>query len=378
MLPVYREKILPLVEIILSNLIIIGEVPAPTFKEQARTEVLLSRFSDYQLLNSSTDELGNALTMIPGTKGDRTILLTAHIDNAETDVDDYTVSIQPDYAMGPGVGDNAIGLATLVSFPLIIDQLGLEFESNIILMCSSRSMGRGNLEGLKFFLANTNVPISAGVCVEGVELGMLSYYSLGLFRADLTYRVPEEYDWTRFGAGGAIINLNEAINRIQEIPLPHRPRTSVVFGAIDGGSGYDSVATQATLRFEVRSESADTVTDLGRTISNIAQEVAAKAGSEVKLDIIANHGPGGIAFSHPLAVNSRTIMEKLGIEPRIMPNTSELSAFIERNIPAVGIALTHGEHLNEPNELIHIAHLPTGIAQLVGILQAVDKGCPHV
>ena len=47
-------------------------------------------------------------------------------------------------------------------------------------MGSARSLGRGDLEGLRFFLDNFKKPITAGVCIEGVKLGRLSYSSIGI------------------------------------------------------------------------------------------------------------------------------------------------------------------------------------------------------
>jgi tripeptide aminopeptidase len=375
LLPEYQEKIQALCcELLLSNLVMLSEIPAPTFHEQRRKEYMLSRFSEHQLLNCSTDELGNALALLPGTKGDRTILVVAHMDTVFPEGTDHSVTIQPNAAIGAGVGDNGLGIAVITILPLLFEQLELAFESNIVLMGSTRSLGRGNIEGIRFFLSNTNLPITSGICVEGVELGRLSYSTLGLLRAELTYRVPDEYDWTRFGAGGAIINLNEAINRILEIPLPRRPRTSIVLGSVEGGNSFDSIATQALLRFEIRSESGETVEELGRTISDLAEEISSQTGSEVKFDILARRDPGGIGYSHPIARISREVMERLGIEPRITPGTGDLSAFIDRKIPAVTVGITHGEHYGKQNEMIHIDPIPRGVAQLIGILLAMDRG----
>ena len=68
------------------------------------------------------------------------------------------------------------------------------------------------------------------------------------------------------------------------------------------------------------------------------------------------------------------IIGGLQIEPRLAPSTSELSAFISRNIPAVTIGISTIENLNKLNETVHIAPIPTGIAQLIGLLLAVDGG----
>lgn len=374
-LPGFQEGIRGINEILLTNLVMVSEIPAPTFHEQRRMEFLLERFNEYQLQNCSTDETGNALGILPGQSGDRNILVVAHMDTAFTEQVDHTVVIQPDSVMGTGVGDNSLGVATVASLPIVLEQLGIELESNLVLMGSSRSLGRGDIEGIRFFLNNADVPINAGLCVEGVKLGRLSYSSIGMLRGEISYHVPEEYDWTRFGAGGAIVNMNDVINRILEIPLPRRPRTTIVFNSIESGASFSTIPTQASLQFEIRSESGALVQELADQIGDIGAEVSSQTGAEVAFHVLARREPGGIKFSHPLADHARSILKKLGITHRITPSTSELSAFIDRGIPAVTLGITDGEHLNEENERLAIEPMARGLSQLVGLILALDRGC---
>jgi acetylornithine deacetylase/succinyl-diaminopimelate desuccinylase-like protein len=373
-LPTLKKKVRAMRDTLLSNLVMVGEIPAPTFSEQRRMNYLLHRFNEYQLLNCSTDEVGNALGILPGTTGARNILIVAHMDTVFDDTVDHNISIQPQTVTGPGVGDNSLSLAVLSAFPGLLEELGIELKSNIILMGSARSLGHGNIEGLRFFLNNTDMSIHNGICLEGVKLGRLSHTSIGMARCEVTYRLPEEYDWTRFGAVGSIVTINELINRILEIPIPKRPKTNIVLGSITGGRSFNSIATESQLRFEIRSESGEMVETLRQRIEDIATEVSSHNGSDVAINILAQRKPGGISFSHPLAANARTLMNSLGIYPRISPSTSELSAFIDQHIPALTLGLTDGENLNKPEENILIDPIYTGLTQFLGILLAIDRG----
>lgn len=373
-LPDYQNQITQCGEILLSNLVMVGEQPAPTFREERRRDFLLSRFAEFQLQNCSYDEAGNALAILPGKKGDRNIMIAAHMDSIYDESADHNISIQPNYAKGISIGDNTLGVAALVTLPVILEKLGIQLDSDLILMGSSRSLGKGDIAGIRFFLKNTVLPINHGLVLEGVRLGRLSYNSIGMLRCEISCTVPEEYDWTRFGTIGAIITLNEVIDKILEIPLPRRPRTSIVLGAVDGGKSFDTIATSATLKFEIRSESRDLVKDLRRQISNICAAVGSHTGADVELKIYAERRPGGIEFDHPMSENARRIMEELDIKPRISPSTSELSAFIAKSIPALTIGLTTGENMGKPNETIEIKPLYKGLTQLIGLLLAIDKG----
>lgn len=361
-------------EILLANLVMLGEIPAPTFGEDERIEFLLNRFKEAEMTKSSVDEVGNGIGILEGQEGSGNILLVAHTDTVFNQRTDHTIQIQPDKVVGPGVADNSLGLSVLATLPVLLDKMSIKLNNNLILMGATRSLGRGNLEGLRFFLSNFNQPIKLGLGLEGVELGRLSHTSIGMKRGEITCSVPEAYDWTRFGNASAILTLNEVINRINEIRLPQRPKTSIVMGSIEGGSSFNTTALHAKLSFEIRSQSSEMVQEIHQNMQEIVSEVSSHNGDEIELDIFAQREPGGISFSHPLVHNTRRIMDHLDIEPRPGPSTSELAAFIDHNIPAITLGLTHGDHIHEVNESIQIGPMYKGIAQIIGTLLAIDGG----
>lgn len=369
-----REQARELKEIVLANLVMFGEIPAPTFREEKRIDFLIDRFKEAELDQVSVDEGGNGIGILKGTKGNGNILLVAHADTVFSGNTDHTIEVQPEIVTGPGVADNSLGLSVLATLPFLLGKFNMKLNKNLILMGATRSLGRGNLEGLRFFLANVNRPIEVGVGLEGVELGRLSHTCIGMQRGEITCQVPEEYDWSRFGDASAILTINEVINKINEIRLPQRPRTSIVMGSIEGGTSFNTTALHSTLRFEIRSESAEMVSNINRTIREIVTEVSSRSGDTIGLDIFAKREPGGIAFSHPLIHHTRRIMNRLQIEPRPGPSTSELSAFIDHKIPAITLGLTHGDYIHEPNESIEIEPVFKGIAQVIGTLSAIDGG----
>ena len=361
-------------EILLANLVMIGEIPAPTAGEEKRIEFLLNRFKEAGLPENSIDDGGNGIGVLEGEEGGKAILLNAHADSVFSAKSDHTMQVSSQKIIGPGVADNALGLAVLATIPYILQELDIKLKNDLVLLGGVKSLGRGDLEGIRFFLDNNSFDFKNALCIEGVELGRLSYASIGMLRGEVTCRVPEMYDWSRFGDASAILTLNEVINKINDIRLPNRPRTSVVMGSISGGSSFDTIAKEATLGFEVRSESEEVVSDVGKTIRDIATEVASKTGDEVELDIFAKRRPGGIPYAHPMNECARSIMKTLDIEPRLAPSTSELAALIDKDIPALTLGITSGDRLHKMDESVQIEPIYKGLAQIIGILIAIDGG----
>lgn len=373
-LPDLEQSIREQKELLLANLVMIGEIPAPTFQEAERIEFLINRFKEADIRKHSIDEVGNGIGILEGEQGDEDILLVAHADTVFDANTDHTIQVYKDKVSGAGVADNSLGLSAIATLPTLLERLDITLENNLILVGATRSLGRGNLQGLRSFLSNYENPIKAGIGLEGVELGRLSHTSIGMKRGEIHCQVPEEYDFSRFGDASAILTLNEVINKINRIELPQRPRTSIVMGSIRGGSSFNTTALKAMLQFEIRSESSEQVERLHRNLQEIVTEVSSRSGDTIKLDIFAQREPGGIPFSHPLIRQTRQIMDGLKIDPRPGPSTSELSTFIDRGIPAITLGLTEGDHIHDENESIKIEPIYKGITQTIATLKAIDGG----
>lgn len=369
-----QEELVKFREILLANLVMIGEIPSPTFSEEERIEFLLNRFNEAGLTENSMDERGNGIGVLNGEEGNGAILLTAHADTVFSTKTDHTMQVSSNKIIGPSVADNSLGLGVLATIPYILQDLDIKLKHDLVLLGGVRSLGRGDLEGIRFFLENNSFNIKNAFCLEGVELGRLSYTSIGMIRGEITCKVPETYDWSRFGDASAILTMNEVINKINDIRLPKRPRTSIIMGCISGGSSFNTIAREATLGFEVRSESQEVVERAGKIIDDIVKEVSSKTGDEVELDIFARRRPGGIPYAHPLNKCARSVMNKLKIEPRLAPSTSELAALIDKEIPALTLGITTGDRLHKTDESVKIKPIYKGLAQIIGILIATDGG----
>ena len=373
-LPAIRDVCVSLRETLLANLVMLAEIPSPTHQEDARINFLLQRFSECGLNNTSTDEAGNGVGLLPGSNRDRNILMHSHADTVFSERRDHTVSVHADKMCGPGIADNSLGLAVLATLPTLLEKLDIELDAGLVLMGGTRSLGRGDLAGIRFFLENNKIPLTSGICVEGVQLGRLSYASAGMLRGEISCHVPEEYDWIRRGTTGAILVLNEVINRILGIALPRKPKTSIVMGSVEAGEGFNIIPTEGRLCFEVRSESGEIVHRIARELEDIIEDVVSQTGAEVYLDVVARREPAGLPISHPLVKQTREIMSSLDLRPHITPSISELSAMIACGLPAVTLGITQGDRLHEMRETVQIEPMFTGLAQLVGVLLAMDGG----
>ena len=373
-LPTQIEKLGEIRKLVLTDAVLLGEIPAPTFNESDRIRLTVDRFRENGLEDPEIDEHGNASAVLPGSEGGSSILVMAHADSVFDANTQHVLNVGPDSITGPGIADNAIGLATVVALPKLLKMLDITLKDDLILLANTKSLGKGDLEGARYFLETKQRPIRSGICVEGATQGRLSYSGLGTLRGEIRLEVPSNYDWNRFGSSGAVGHLTRMVNQLLEIPLPKEPKTKMVLGGLTCGTTYNKTPRRGVLRFEITSEADEVLDELKQKVDDLCQQCALENGTLVNLEIVARRPNCSIPFTHPLVKATRSIMNEIGITPQVIPSTGDLNVLIEAGYSGVTLGLTEAENLGEINETIFLDPLQAGIAQLLTLLQAIDQG----
>ena len=369
------DEIRALRDIIITNIVLIGQSPAPTFKEKRRSIIFMERMAEFGVDEVTTDGYRNPIGIIRGISPEKPpIFVVAHLDTFfERDIV-YNYTVKEKTITGPGILDNSLGVGVLISLPIIFERLGLRFESDIVLAGTIQSLGKGNLRGIRHLLKTWPNPIRGAVCIEGVELGRLNYFSDGMIRGEIACYISEDKGVMHKYTTNAILILNEVINEIMNLRLSQRPRSRIVIGRITGGANHGKNAHDATLGFEIRSDSYKMVKSIFSDIKDIVDGISHE--NEVILDIktISNLKATRLKFNHPLVKNSAAVLESLGIKPISKSTESALSIFLSRKIPTVTLGITHGENYYTAKATMEIEPMFVGIAQIIGVLKAIDNG----
>lgn len=371
----YVEAIRVIRETIIANIVFLGQIPAPTFHEKQRAIKYMDRLVENHVDECTTDGYQNPIGILRGKTSDLPpIVLVAHLDTMFPKDLDHNFTISADTIRGPGVLDNSVSIGVLASLPAIFKHLGLAFHSDIILAGVIQSLGRGNLRGIRHLVKTWPTPMRGAICVEGVELGRLSYYSEGMIRCDITCHISEEKGVEYRFKPNAILVLHDLINQIMAIRLPQKPRSRVIIGKIEGGQKHGIIAYEATLGLEIQSDSDNMVKAIFEDIKDMVTGISHEFGVRMELDTISNATAARLRYNHPLVKAAGQVMQALDIQTVGMPSESELSIFLAKKIPAVTLGLTRGEHYHLPESQMEIEPMFTGIAQLIGVLQAIDSG----
>ncbi len=112
-LPSFVDEIKSIKETIIANIVFIGQVPSPTFKEKRRTSVFMDRLAESGVDECSTDGYRNPIGIIRGTsKTKPPIFVVAHLDTPfDADID-HNFTIKENSIKGAGILDNSVGVVS--------------------------------------------------------------------------------------------------------------------------------------------------------------------------------------------------------------------------------------------------------------------------
>jgi acetylornithine deacetylase/succinyl-diaminopimelate desuccinylase-like protein len=374
-LPIYVEKIQSVMETIITNIILLGQIPSPTFQEKRRTALFLDRLAEFQVDEATTDGYRNPIGIIRGTSRTKPpIFVVAHMDTSFGKDVDHNITVGKSTITGAGVLDNSVGVGVLVSLPELLRLVDLRFESDIVLAGVIQSIGKGNLRGIRHLLKTWSTPIRGAICIEGGELGRLNYYANGMIRGEIDCKITKKRGRSARKNANAILVINEVIDQILALRLPQRPHSEIVIGTISGGLKHGRKASEANFGFEIRSDSDEMVQELYTEIRNIVDEKSHEYDLDMTLKTISNVSTSRLRFNHPLVRQASQVMDRLGLSPVSEPSESELSIFLSRNIPAVTLGITYGESYQDKKSVAEIEPMFKGIAQIIGVLKAIDSG----
>ncbi len=374
-IPAMVEQIRTVRDTIIANILLIGQTPAPTFREKRRISVVMDRLAEFQVDEVTTDGYRNPVGVIHGTgTGKPPIFVVAHLDTFFNKDIVYNYSVGENTITGPGLMDNTVGVGVLVSLPFLFQTLDLRFESDIVLAGIIQSIGKGNLRGIRHLLKNWKGPIRGGVCIEGGELGRLNYFSDGMIRAEIECSISRSSGVTHKFLPNAILVLNEIINEIMKLRLPQRPRSRIVIGKISGGVDHGAVAYEATMGLEIRSHSDRIVRDIYKDIQDIVEGISHEDQVDLKLSTISNLSATRLRYNNPLVKRSAAVLRSLRIEPVSDPTESALSILLSHKIPSVTLGVTHGYNYYDEDATMEIEPMYKGIAAIIGVIMAIDSG----
>lgn len=343
----------------------ICQIPAPTGSEQERATFVASLLRE-RGYSVDMDAISNVYTHRGkgNTKG--VVMLIAHTDTVFPEETPIIIQRDGDIIRGPGIWDNSVGVATMLTTLDILDELKIETERDIIIAAVVGEEGLGNLRGTRAAIERYRDQLAAVVVLDG-RLGQIVHEAVGSKRWRIEVHGPGGHSFGAFGQPSAIHGLGKIIAAIADISVPQRPKTTFNVGMISGGTSINTIAPDATALLDMRSSDIAALEQLASQARSIIEQVAG-AGLETKIIEVGERPAGKREQSDKLIVQAAETLRWLGYEPSYHASSTDANIPISLGIPSVCIGVTLGDRAHTREEFLHVAPIGSGLAQVIRLL----------
>jgi len=213
----------------------------------------------------------------------------------------------------------------------------------------------------------------AYIILEGMAYGEVFHRGLGVQRYRITARTEGGHSWGDYGKPSAVHELAALVTRLTALELPKQPRTSLNVGVISGGTSINTIAAQASLELDLRSEEAETLQNLAQKVESLVAE-SSRPGVDFEAEIIGQRPAGSIPEDHPLVQLAVRSLREQGKRAHLTIGSTDANIPLSQGLPAVCVGLTHGGGAHTTGEFVYTAYLEKGLAQLAALVRGSFSG----
>ena len=238
------------VERAMAEQIRISETESPTFAEKVRGELIMELLREYGLTDVVMDESGNVVGRRPGTGAGPVLAIAAHLDTVFPAGTDLKVTKDGALYRGPGIGDNASGLRSMLQVLPALNRAQIATTGDILFVGTVGEEGNGDIRGAKALFDGSR-QIDGFIALDMADVNTVQNGATGAHRWRVAIEGTGGHSYLDYGmVPSAIHAMGRALNVIADFDPPSDPKTTFTVGTIKGGTTVKSMSTcvQSILR----------------------------------------------------------------------------------------------------------------------------------
>lgn len=379
----------------------LSAIPAPTGAEGPRGARVAELFTAAGLSSVKIDDVGNVHGWL-GRPDAAAIVLAAHLDTVfGADID---VRVRQDGARleGPGISDNARGLAALVTLARAMVSARVAFARPILFSATVGEEGSGDLRGIKHLFngsgahagaqrgaqhaAPLHAPLQrpyAMIALDGAGVDRIVHRGIGAARYRARYRGPGGHSWAAFGVANpaSAVGLAAAAVAGLAADATRLPRSTAAVVRIGGGTGLNSIPQDAWLDLDVRSEDGDALSRLDAAVraalaraceTENGRRVAGTPPLTLEIEPLGRRPSGITPRTHPLVQAAIAANRALGFTHELAASSTDANVPMSLGVPAIALgAGGRAGDTHRTSEWYENEQGPLGIVRALLVVAAV-------
>lgn len=345
-------------------LVELAQIPAPSNHEEKRAEFIKNWLMMQGAEGVYIDEALNVIYPVGVTETNPLVVFAAHSDVVFGDLEPLPLTVEGGLIKCPGVGDDTANLVMLLMAAKYIAENKIVPKScGMLLVANSGEEGLGNLKGSRQLIKNFGHRMKEFVSFDCTAHALING-AVGSKRFKVEVKTEGGHSFSNFGNKNAIAYLSAMIQDLYQIQVPEKGVTTYNVGTISGGTSVNTIAQQAEMLYEFRSDEKESIEIMEEKFYAIIKAYREK-GIEVNVTIVGER-PCSAEVDQKVqaamaARMTAAISRYFGWQPAPSKASTDCNIPLAAGIPAVctGCILGEGAHTRE--EYVEIESLLPGL-----------------
>lgn len=350
------------------------EIPSQTGFERARAEFCTAYLKKLGYDDVLIDEADNVILPVNIQNDMNNTAFMAHLDTVFDNRDDFTVRESDGRLYAPGIGDNTANAAGLLLLAKYIAEQMPKLSRGYYLVWSSGEEGLGNLRGSRAFIEKYRDRISDFIALD-LYYNKIFTDCVGSVRYKITAHTAGGHSYLDFGSRNAIAELAKLIVEICGGAEFNTDGLTYNFGTIKGGTTVNTIAADAELFFEFRSQNAGKMKHADKTLKALIEE---RNAPECSLEISTlglrpcSENVNTEAIERLAGIARAAIIKNGCPEPIPAAASTDCNIPLSLGIPSVCFGVCMGAGVHTKGEWIEKDSTAKGLAILVDFFAALN------
>lgn len=345
-------------------LVELAQIPAPSNHEEKRAEFIKNWLMMQGAEGVYIDEALNVIYPVGVTETNPLVVFAAHSDVVFGDMEPLPLTVEDGLIKCPGVGDDTANLVMLLMAAKYIAENKIVPKScGMLLVANSGEEGLGNLKGSRQLIKNFGHRMKEFVSFDCTAHALING-AVGSKRFKVEVKTEGGHSFSNFGNKNAIAYLSAMIQDLYQMQVPEKGVTTYNVGTISGGTSVNTIAQQAEMLYEFRSDEKESIEIMEEKFYAIIEAYREK-GIEVNVTIVGER-PCSAEVDQKVqaamaARMTAAISRYFGWQPAPSKASTDCNIPLAAGIPAVctGCILGEGAHTRE--EYVEIESLLPGL-----------------
>jgi len=340
-------------------------IPAPSHHEERRAAFCQEWLTAAGFEGVHIDSALNVVAACPSSDHSAVTAFMAHTDTVFPDMDPLPFREDEHTFYSPGVCDDTANLAVMLICARYFLRRGCRGRNDLLFIANSCEEGLGNLKGSKEIVRAYGDRMNALITFDGVRLNRVVNNAVGSHRYRVSVGTEGGHSYAAFGNRNAIRYLASMIDTLYCIRVPVKEGTKTTYnvGLISGGTSVNTIAEQAEMLYEYRSDDVECLETMKHSFESVVEAYRAM-GISVEVELVGNRscmkGVDPEAHAALVALAEQSIRGIVGQEPVRASGSTDANSALAAGIPAICLSGVGGRGCHTREESLNLDSLVNG------------------